>query len=678
MGTMKRLMGSLFLLTTALTVSGCQSPTPVPGIRGTVLEMRPAGTAGGSRPVASAALTLVRQQSPYTQYHGQSGAAGEYSVSVPDDHYTILVSHPDYEDFLSQKNIYNLVQSLRQDFYLRRMTGEPAPDSTWKVAWRGGAAVTSGETTTLGNYRGKVVMLYLSSLYPGICTCTYEEAGMLSDSWEEHYGDPGTVAFLYIALNPNHDFTTLQSFIRDDLGYSLNGEQRNLADLSYPILFRENNFENDIEYTYDREPRDDWSKYVGKYNYSTVGSQRGFHRDGMGIAIIDQTGGIYALYAYPDEGVDLGPGPSEEVRTWTTKKIDELLNSHATLLSLWPAGPERSGLESVFDQFNDQYARPLLDVEYIPEDAYHDKLITMMAAGVMPAIYQVPIGSNQYASFTEALDEVYRRNDLADALPQGLLDILFWSGHPLSVPANVHRAGQLWYNKSLMSAMGINPRNIATYDQWMNVSDEIRGKGKIPLAIQRSDLPSLFEVILIDALGKENYRTFLAGNPDWNIPEVQQAVQRLQAMAPYITFTDDPVELVIQGKAAMTLGTDRLNAVFAERNFFDYQWMSPPGNDDVFIMFADSFGQWNASAPNPTAANFLNFLTSKEGQELFNRTSGTICARTDCEDMNYSPYQQAEAADWKTLTILPSLFLSGVVIQPRLDSIMQEINTIFP
>jgi hypothetical protein len=42
--------------------------------------------------------------------------------------------------------------------------GSPAPDSTWQVAWRDGSAVTTGDTISLSDYAGQVVVLLLTDV----------------------------------------------------------------------------------------------------------------------------------------------------------------------------------------------------------------------------------------------------------------------------------------------------------------------------------------------------------------------------------------------------------------------------------------------------------------------------------------------------------------------------------
>ena len=45
--------------------------------------------------------------------------------------------------------------------------GDPAPNSTWQIAWQNGAVVTDGSTISLSSCLGKVVALIISKAESG-------------------------------------------------------------------------------------------------------------------------------------------------------------------------------------------------------------------------------------------------------------------------------------------------------------------------------------------------------------------------------------------------------------------------------------------------------------------------------------------------------------------------------
>jgi len=62
-----------------------------------------------------------------------------------------------------------------------------------------------------------------------------------------------------------------------------------------------------------------------------------------------------------------------------------------------------------------------------------------------------------------------------------------------------------------------------------------------------------------------------------------------------------------------------------------------------------------ASRNRANAQNWLKVSGSKAGQEAFNPKKGSICARTDCNQMLFNAYLQSSAKDWAKDALVPSV-----------------------
>jgi len=111
----------------------------------------------------------------------------------------------------------------------------------------------------------------------------------------------------------------------------------------------------------------------------------------------------------------------------------------------------------------------------------------------------------------------------------------------------------------------------------------------------------------------------------------------------------------------MTIMGDWADGDYVAKKFTGYGWAPPPGNAGVFDALSDSFGLPKGSKHPELMKEFLGVLGSKEGQENFNILKGSICARTDCDYSKFDAYLQSSAADWKTDTIVPSLWHGAAV-----------------
>ncbi|HLF02076.1 MAG TPA: extracellular solute-binding protein, partial [Anaerolineales bacterium] len=166
---------------------------------------------------------------------------------------------------------------------------------------------------------------------------------------------------------------------------------------------------------------------------------------------------------------------------------------------------------------------------------------------------------------------------------------------------------------------------------------------------------------LVGSLGPDAYKGLWTGETDWNGPEVTTALENFKMMLQYVNSDhaaltwDGANQLVIDGKAAMTIMGDWVDGDYVAKKFTGYGWASPPGTVGVYDALSDTFGlPKNTKNPEATKA-FLGILGSKEGQETFNKLKGSICARTDCDYSAFDAYLQSSAADWGTDTIVPSV-----------------------
>jgi glucose/mannose transport system substrate-binding protein len=138
---------------------------------------------------------------------------------------------------------------------------------------------------------------------------------------------------------------------------------------------------------------------------------------------------------------------------------------------------------------------------------------------------------------------------------------------------------------------------------------------------------------------------------------------------------DQANQLVIDGKAAMTIMGDWANGDYTAKGFEGYGWAPPPGNTGIFDALSDSFGLPKNTKNPELMKKFLGVLGSKQGQEDFNILKGSICARTDCDYSKFNAYLQSSAADWQKDTIVPSLAHGAAASEGWLTSINDLMPT---
>jgi putative multiple sugar transport system substrate-binding protein len=356
------------------------------------------------------------------------------------------------------------------------------------------------------------------------------------------------------------------------------------------------------------------------------------------------------------------------------------------VFSWWTTGGEANGLQKLIDQFNAAHPdAEVINAAVAGGAGSNAKAVlkTRMLGGDPPDSFQVHMGHELLdtwvkTGYMEALDDVYKQYGFNDAFAPGVLAIVSDQGHPYSVPVNIHRANVLWFNKDVFAKNGLTAEDVATFEGFKAAAEKLKAAGITPLALGDNGAwaaTNLFETVLIGTLGAEKYKGLWDCTTDWSGPEVKKAIENYKMMLGYINSDhtalswDQANQLVIDGKAAMTIMGDWANGDYTAKNFTGYGWALAPGNKGIFDALSDSFGLPKNTKNPALMKEFLGVLGSKQGQEDFNILKGSICARTDCDYSKFNPYLQSSAKDWTKDAIVPSLAHGAAASEGWLTSI---------
>lgn len=361
------------------------------------------------------------------------------------------------------------------------------------------------------------------------------------------------------------------------------------------------------------------------------------------------------------------------------------------IFSWWTTGGEAAGLLKLFDIYKARHPGVKIINATVAGGAGSNAkavLKTRMLGGDPPDSFQVHMGRHLIdtwvtTGFMEPLDDLYQKNGWDKVFPKGVLELLKWNGHYWSVPANIHRANVLWYNKAIFEKYGLTPPK--TYDEFFAIAEKLKKEGIIPLALGDNGIwasTQVFETVLIGVLGPEGYKGLWNGTTDWRGEGVRKALETFAKMLDYVNADhaarswDQANDLIIQGKAAMYIHGDWANADFLAKGFDGYGWAPAPGNVGIYDALSDTFGL-PKKAPDPQEARWwLELLGSKEGQEAFNPLKGSICARTDCDASLFNPYLQWAMKQWQTDTIVPSL-VHGAAAKESWSTAINDVMSLF-
>jgi glucose/mannose transport system substrate-binding protein len=366
--------------------------------------------------------------------------------------------------------------------------------------------------------------------------------------------------------------------------------------------------------------------------------------------------------------------------------------------SWWTTGGESTGLEKVFTAFNAKNPDLCAYNAAIAGGAgtvAQGVVKTRVLGGTPPDTFQVHMGHelrDTYVNLTSGALLTPLGTDVVDPtkFAPGVVDIIKGKdGQVYTVPMNIHRANELWYNKKVLADAGI-AAPAKTWDELLTQATTLKAKNIAALAVGTKDIwPAgmVFEAILIGNLGSDGFNGLWTGTTKWDDPKVTAALEQLKKVLA-VTNTDaaslswdQANDLVIKGKAAYTLMGDWANGDYVAKKFTDYGWAPAPGNDGIYQALADSF-PLPAKAPHPDAVKkLLTYMATAEAQDIFNPYKGSIPARIDAGNppaggQQYNDYQKSAIQDWKSNKVVPSME-HGAAAAPSWKSEIEAALTVF-
>jgi glucose/mannose transport system substrate-binding protein len=369
----------------------------------------------------------------------------------------------------------------------------------------------------------------------------------------------------------------------------------------------------------------------------------------------------------------------------------------------WTTGGEADGFNKIIALFNAAHSDLCVYNAAIAGGAgsvAQGRIKAAVLAGLPPDTFQVHMGHELLDTYVNIpggsvmapLDDLFAANGFNDQFPANVLSIISSEGHPYSVPLNIHRANELWFNQAIFTANNLQAPT--TWAEFETAANTLKAAGITPLAIGDSGIWAngmVFETILIGTLGADGFLGLWTGDTAWSDAKVTDALtEYAKVLDPANGWVnsdhsslswDQAADKLIDGTAAMTIMGDWANGEFTNKKFTDYGWAPAPGNAAIYQALSDSFGLPN-KAPHPDATKlFLAYLGSADAQAIFNPYKGSIAANTTSGDppageLQYNAYQKSAQADWKSNTIVPSME-HGAAANPAWSSAINDVLTGF-
>src|SRR5579859_1370424 len=354
-------------------------------------------------------------------------------------------------------------------------------------------------------------------------------------------------------------------------------------------------------------------------------------------------------------------------------KPDPSASGQFEFFSWWTAGGEADGKNDILGLYKQLYPNvQVIDAAVAGGGGDKAKAVlkTRMQGNQPPDTFQVHGGPELLAGYVQAgkmqpITQLYKDMNITGSFPKQLLDLVRTNGEIYSVPANVHRGNELFYNKQILSDNNIQPPT--TWDDFFTACATLKAKNIPCLAVGGKDnwsITMLFEDMLLAKGGPDTFKSLMAGKTPWTDPSVVYALGGLQKVWQNKYINDDfaghtwdeAAGQVQNGKAAMTVMGDWAKGYFQANDAANWStkmgWEPSPGTKGIFKVITDSFGLPKGAKNTANTNHFLALMASKVGQVTFNLRKGSIPARTDVDTSKFDVYMKDAAADFASATAL--------------------------
>ena len=234
----------------------------------------------------------------------------------------------------------------------------------------------------------------------------------------------------------------------------------------------------------------------------------------------------------------------------------------------WGEGDGLEAIQAVMDAFKEQNPDVPFDENLIAGGAGENlqaNIRTRVQNGNHPSTWQAWPGNN-LLPFTDANlledigDSVWSENSMEDAYLQGVKDAAQPAGNYVTVPLNIHRLNNLFYNVSVLEDAGVDPTTIDGPQGLLEAMETVAAETDATPMAHQTQAPwsslQLWESIFIGQQNVEEYQTLLGGDVASMEDAVRSALDTLASYADH--YPEDAGSIswdqgnndVIEGNAA--------------------------------------------------------------------------------------------------------------------------------
>lgn len=218
----------------------------------------------------------------------------------------------------------------------------------------------------------------------------------------------------------------------------------------------------------------------------------------------------------------------------------------------------------------------------------------------------------------------------------------------------------LHYRKSMVKELGLDPENIANFDDMLKFFDALKKKGLVGFAAGDKggwEAMGTFDIINARLNGYQFHVDLLAGREKWTDQRVIDVFKQWELLLPYTNKNvldlewDGAMQLLLQKKAGSTLMGSWFGGNFKEKSQEDYDdlWIvpfpeiNPEHGVDTIDAPIDGFCVAANGANTAVGKDFIKFAGDKEGMQAMLDTGVPMTSANKNQDTStYDAFQKQQ------------------------------------
>ncbi|WP_290817580.1 ABC transporter substrate-binding protein [Halovivax sp.] len=361
----------------------------------------------------------------------------------------------------------------------------------------------------------------------------------------------------------------------------------------------------------------------------------------------------------------------------------------------WTAGGEEEALDALLEGYQEDNPEVEIDNNPAPGgagSALDAAIRSRIVDETPPSTFQIWPGES-LRPYTDA-DVLESVEDLwDDEMREAYLDSVMEAASPedelVSVPINIHRLNNLFYNVEVVEEAGIEPAEIDDPVDLLDALETADGAGFTGMAHQTTtewSTVQLWETVLIAQHGVDDFERYIAGETEGLEEAVRESLELVVDYGDYFSpdagaiAWDEGNAQVIDGAAAFIHQGDWAAGQYGEADFeYETEWdyVAYPGTEGIYSLVMDSF-VYPQPNPSPEATeSFLAYCGTVDAQERFNPIKGSIPPRTDVPTDEFPPFLQDQMDDFEASDQQPTTIAHGSAVRPEIASEIDEAFAAF-